>query len=87
MTDPESMLDILPWIERLGGWAALIAFLWIGGRQFMRLAETFSAGVLSKLDGIKDVLQGHEHRLDKIDGALEDIKREHTYHHNQQAQR
>ena len=42
-------------------------FLWIGWRQFMVLANQFSSGVLSKLDGIRDVLSGHERRLDRID--------------------
>ena len=80
-------IDLLSIIERLGGWGAFLVFLWIGWRQFMALAGTFSAGVLSKLDGIRDVLAGHERRLDKIDNALDDLKREQTSNHNQQAAR
>lgn len=83
----ESPVDLLSIIERLGGWGAFLLFLWIGWRQFMELAKGFSSGVLSKLDGIRDVLQGHEKRLDSIDDALEDLKRGHTEHHNQQAHR
>lgn len=83
----ESPVDLLSIIERLGGWGAFLLFLWIGWRQFMALASTFSSGVLSKLDGIKDVLQGHEKRLDSIDDALESLKREQEIHHNQQAHR
>lgn len=83
----ESPVDLLSIIERLGGWGAFLLFLWIGWRQFMELAKTFSSGVLSKLDGIREVLQGHEKRLDSIDDALEDLKREHTAHHNQQVHR
>lgn len=80
-------VDLLSIIERLGGWGAFLVFLWIGWRQFMELAKGFSSGVLSKLDGIRDVLQGHEKRLDSIDDALEDMKRTHEVHHNQQATR
>jgi len=80
-------IDPMSLIERLGGWGAFLLFLWVGGRQFMELAKGFSAGVLSKLDGIISVLQGHEKRLDRIDDALEDLKREQTAHHNQQAHR
>lgn len=79
----ETPVDLMSIIERLGGWGAFLVFLWVGWRQFMALASTFSSGVLSKLDGIKDVLQGHEKRLDSIDSALEDLKREQTAHHNQ----
>lgn len=71
MPDSDFMMAIL---ERLGGWGAFIIFLWIGGRQFMTLARDFSTGVLAKLDGIKDVLSGHERRLDRIDEALEQIQ-------------
>ena len=71
MPDPDFMLALL---ERLGGWGAFIIFLWLGGRQFMTLARDFSTGVLAKLDGIKDVLSGHERRLDRIDEALEQIQ-------------
>lgn len=80
-------IDLLSIIERLGGWGAFILFMWIGGRQFMELAKTFSAGVMTRLDGIIAVLQGHEKRLDRIDDALEDLKREQTAHHNQQVPR
>mgnify|MGYP000240411250 FL=1 len=71
MPDSDFMLALL---ERLGGWGAFIIFLWLGGRQFMTLARDFSTGVLAKLDGIKDVLSGHERRLDRIDEALEQIQ-------------
>lgn len=71
MPDSDFMLALL---ERLGGWGAFIIFLWLGGRQFMSLARDFSTGVLAKLDGIKDVLSGHERRLDRIDEALEQIQ-------------
>lgn len=76
---PESTfaLDLL---ERLGGWGAFIIFLWLGGRQFMTLARDFSTGVLAKLDGIKDVLSGHERRLDRIDDALEQIQDNQKHH-------
>lgn len=75
---PESDF-FLSLFERLGGWAAFIFFLWIGGRQFMQLARDFSTGVLAKLDGIRDVLSGHERRLDRIDEALDQIQ-EHQQH-------
>lgn len=71
MPETDFFLSLL---ERLGGWGAFIIFLWIGGRQFMTLARDFSTGVLAKLDGIKDVLSGHERRLDRIDEALEQIQ-------------
>lgn len=87
MTDTDPLSGLFNVAERMGGWGVLLVFLWVGWRQFMALATAFSTGVLSKLDGIKDVLQGHERRLDSIDDALEDIKRESTTHHNQQAPR
>lgn len=71
MPETDFFLSLL---ERLGGWGAFIIFLWLGGRQFMTLARDFSTGVLAKLDGIKDVLIGHERRLDRIDEALEQIQ-------------
>ena len=87
MTDTDPLSGLFNVAARMGGWGVLLVFLWIRWRQFMALATAFSTGVLSKLDGIKDVLQGHERRLDSIDDALEDIKRESTTHHNQQAPR
>ncbi len=71
MPETDFFLSLL---ERLGGWGAFIIFLWIGGRQFMQIARDFSTGVLAKLDGIKDVLSGHERRLDRIDEALGQIQ-------------
>jgi hypothetical protein len=69
-----TLADVGQLIERMGGWAVLCVFLWIGWRQFMTLATQFSAGVLSKLDGIKDALNAHERRLDKIDETLDEIQ-------------
>ena len=84
MTMPEPAIDIASLVERLGGWGAFLVFLWIGWRQFMALANQFSTGVLSKLDGIKDVLSGHERRLDRIDDQLDQIQQAQTAHHNQE---
>lgn len=77
------LLEAMPWIERLGGWGAFLVVLVIGWRQFMSLASTFSAGVLGELRGIREKLssigttmEAHELRLDSIDKALDDIKRE-----------
>ena len=84
MTMPEPAIDIADLVERLGGWGAFLVFLWIGWRQFMALANQFSTGVLSKLDGIKDVLSGHERRLDRIDDQLDQIQQAQTAHHNQE---
>ncbi len=84
MPDSDFMLALL---ERLGGWGAFIIFLWLGGRQFMTLARDFSTGVLAKLDGIKDVLSGHERRLDRIDEALEQIQDAQKHPHTTQRNR
>ena len=83
MTMPEPAIDIADIVERLGGWGAFLVFLWNGWRQFMALANQFSTGVLSKLDGIKDVLSGHERRLDRIDDKLDKIEQAQTSYHNQ----
>lgn len=64
----------------MGGWFVLCLFLWIGWRQFMSLATQFSAGVLSKLDGIKDALNAQERRLDKIDETLDEIQQYQQHH-------
>ena len=80
---PETTIDFAAIVERLGGWGAFLVFLWIGWRQFMALANQFSSGVLSKLDGIKDVLSGHERRLDRIDDKLDQIEQAQTSYHNQ----
>lgn len=87
MTMPEPAIDIASLVERLGGWGALLVFLWLGWRQFMALANQFSTGVLSKLDGIKDVLSGHERRLDRIDDKLDQIEQAQTVHRNQKSPR
>lgn len=84
---PEPAIDIASLVERLGGWGAFLAFLWIGWGKFMTLANQFSTGVLSKLDGIRDVLSGHERRLDRIDDKLDQIEQAQTVHHNQKHQR
>jgi hypothetical protein len=75
-----TLSDVGQLIERMGGWAVLCVFLWIGWRQFMALATQFSSGVLSKLDGIKDALNNHERRLDKIDDTLEEIQQYQQQH-------
>lgn len=77
---PETTIDFAAIVERLGGWGAFLVFLWIGWRQFMVLANQFSSGVLSKLDGIRDVLIGHERRLDRIDDKLDQIEQAQTNH-------
>lgn len=87
MTMPEPAIDIASIVERLGGWGAFLVFLWVGWRQFMAVARDFSSGVLSKLDGIKDVLSGHERRLDRIDDKLDQIEQAQTIHHNQKSPR
>ncbi len=75
-------------LERMGGWAVLCVFLWIGWRQFMALATQFSSGVLNKLDGIRDALNAHERRLDKIDDTLDEIQQYQQQHTvNKQASR
>lgn len=71
-------------LERMGGWAVLCVFLWIGWRQFMELAKTFCTGVLAKLDGICEALNNHERRLDRIDDKLEEIQ-QHQQHHTNKA--
>ena len=74
------------WVERLGGWAVLCIFLWVGWRQFMLLANQFSSGVLTELRGINNKLttmgstmEAHEGRLDSIDRRLDDLQ---AIHHD-----
>lgn len=76
------------WVERLGGWAVLCLFLWVGWRQFMALANQFSSGVLTELRGIREKLttigstmEAHESRLDSIDRRLDDLQASTTDNH------
>lgn len=82
------------WVERLGGWAVLCLFLWVGWRQFMALANQFSSGVLSKLESISEKLgtvvqtmKQHEGRLDSIDRRLDDLQAMHAEQDNHKAKR
>lgn len=75
------LTELGSWIERLGGWAVLCLFLWVGWRQFMALANQFSSGVLTELRGIREKLttigstmEAHESRLDSIDRRLDDLQ-------------
>lgn len=87
MNEPISDLaSIGVWVERLGGWAVLVVFLYVGWRQFMLLATQFSSGVLTELRGINEKLtsmgstmEAHESRLDSIDRRLDDLQ---AIHHD-----
>ena len=80
------LTELGSWIERLGGWAVLCLFLWVGWRQFLALANQFSSGVLTELRGINEKLtsmgstmEAHESRLDSIDRRLDDLQ---AIHHD-----
>lgn len=82
------LVSVGVWVERLGGWAVLCIFLYVGWRQFMALANQFSSGVLTELRGIREKLttigstmEAHESRLDSIDRRLDDMQSTTTDNH------
>jgi len=58
-------------VQDLGGWVAFLIVIVLGGRSFMDLARSFSAGVLKALTEIKDAIASHDRRLDELTSKLE----------------
>lgn len=68
-------------LERFGGWIVVVAFLWIGGREFLALARDFSKSVKGELRGLNDKLgtmivtmERHESRLDSVDRSVDELR-------------
>lgn len=73
--------EALPLLERFGGWIVVVAFLWIGGREFLALARDFSKSVKGELRGLNDKLgtmivtmERHESRLDSVDRSVDELR-------------
>lgn len=67
----------MSWIADLvnkgGGWAAFLAFLFWGGRVFMALARDFSSKVVSELGHIREAIVGQERRVDSMVARLDTV--------------
>lgn len=73
--------EALPLLERFGGWIVVVAFPWIGGREFLALARDFSKSVKGELRGLNDKLgtmivtmERHESRLDSVDRSVDELR-------------
>lgn len=72
-----NVIDDLAWVAELvnkgGGWAAFLAFLFFGGRAFMSLARDFCNKVVTALDKIEDAIVGQEKRVDMMTERLANV--------------